>query len=50
MASLCAPATYVTANADRTYMFADDLHPTTRLHIFLAQFVEQQIARSGLGH
>lgn len=50
MASLCAPATYVTANADRTYMFADDLHPTTRLHIFFAQFVEQQIARSGLGH
>lgn len=48
-ALLCAPATYVTANADQTYMFADDLHPTTRLHALFAQFVEQQIARSGLG-
>ncbi|WP_206998522.1 SGNH/GDSL hydrolase family protein [Trinickia mobilis] len=46
----CSPTTYVTANADQTYMFADDLHPTTRLHTLFAQFVEQQIARSGLGH
>jgi len=45
-----SPATYVTANADQTYMFADDLHPTTRLHALFAQFVEQQIASSGLGH
>jgi len=49
-ALLCSPATYVTANADQTYMFADDLHPTTRLHALFAQFVEQQIASSGLGH
>ncbi len=49
-ALLCSPATYVTANADQTYMFADDLHPTTRLHALFAQFVEQQIAKSGLGH
>jgi phospholipase/lecithinase/hemolysin len=49
-ALLCSPATYVTANADQTYVFADDLHPTTRLHALFAQFVEQQIARSGLGH
>lgn len=49
-ALLCSPATYVTANADQTYMFADDLHPATRLHALFAQFVEQQIARSGLGH
>ncbi len=49
-ALLCSPATYVTANADQTYMFADELHPTTRLHALFAQFVEQQIARSGLGH
>lgn len=49
-ALLCSPSTYVTANADQTYMFADDLHPTTRLHALFAQFVEQQIARSGLGH
>jgi phospholipase/lecithinase/hemolysin len=47
---LCSPATYVSANADQTYMFADDLHPTTHLHTLFAQFVEQQIAKSGLGH
>lgn len=47
---LCSPATYVAANADQTYMFADDLHPTTHTHSLFAQFVEQQIAASGLGH
>jgi phospholipase/lecithinase/hemolysin len=47
---LCSPRTYVTSNADQTYMFADDLHPTTRLHALFAQFVEQQIAKTGLGH
>jgi phospholipase/lecithinase/hemolysin len=31
-------------------MFADDLHPTTHLHTLFAQFVEQQLAKSGLGH
>ncbi len=46
---LCSPSTYSTANADQTYMFADDLHPTTHLHALFAQFVEQQIAKSGLG-
>lgn len=49
-ALLCSPGTYVTANADQTYMFADNLHPTTRMHALFARFVEQQIARSGLGH
>ncbi|MEA3118887.1 MAG: hypothetical protein QOI13_2157 [Paraburkholderia sp.] len=49
-ALLCSPKTYVTANADQTYIFADDLHPTTHLHALFAQFVEQQIAKSGLGH
>ncbi|QBR01523.1 SGNH/GDSL hydrolase family protein [Paraburkholderia pallida] len=49
-ALLCSPPTYVTSNADQTYMFADDLHPTTHLHALFAQFVEQQIAQSGLGH
>ncbi|MGF6674002.1 SGNH/GDSL hydrolase family protein [Paraburkholderia tuberum] len=48
-ALLCSPATYVSANADQTYMFADDLHPTTHMHALFAQFVEQQIAHSGLG-
>ena len=47
---LCSPATYVKSNADQTYMFADDLHPTTRLHTLFAQYVEQQIAATGLGH
>ncbi|TDG03880.1 lipase [Paraburkholderia guartelaensis] len=47
---LCSPATYVAAHADQTYMFADDLHPTTHTHSLFAQFVEQQIAASGLGH
>ncbi|WP_345815150.1 SGNH/GDSL hydrolase family protein [Paraburkholderia sp. PREW-6R] len=49
-ALLCSPATYVSANADQTYMFADKLHPTTHLHALFAQYVEQQIAKSGLGH
>jgi len=48
-ALFCSPPTYVTANADQTYMFADDLHPSTHLHALFAQFVEQQIAGSGLG-
>ena len=47
---LCSPATYVTSNADQTYMFADDLHPTTRMHALFAQYVEQQLAASGIGH
>ncbi|MCP3726400.1 SGNH/GDSL hydrolase family protein [Paraburkholderia sp. CNPSo 3272] len=47
---LCSPATYISAHADQTYMFADDLHPTTRMHSLFAQYVEQQIAASGLGH
>ncbi|WP_316151508.1 SGNH/GDSL hydrolase family protein [Cupriavidus sp. BIC8F] len=49
-ALLCSPGTYATANADQMYMFADDLHPATRLHALFAQLVEQQIAKSGLGH
>lgn len=48
-ALLCSPATYTTANADQTYMFADDLHPTTHVHALFAQYVEQQIALNGLG-
>jgi phospholipase/lecithinase/hemolysin len=48
-ALLCSPPTYISSNADQTYMFADDLHPTTHLHALFAQFVEKQIAASGLG-
>ena len=49
-ALLCSPATYTAPNADQAYMFADDLHPTTHMHAIFAQFVEQQVASSGLGH
>lgn len=48
-ALMCSPITYVVPNADQTYMFADDLHLTTRMHTLSAQLVEQQIAKSGLG-
>lgn len=46
---LCSPPTYVKPNADQTYMFADDLHPTTHMHALFAQYVEQQLAANGLG-
>jgi len=45
----CSPQTYTVANADQTYMFADLVHPTTRLHLLFSQFVEKQIAASGVG-
>ncbi len=47
---LCSPRTYVASNADQTYMFADDLHPTTHVHTLFAQYVEQRVAAAGLGH
>ncbi|TCW82045.1 acylhydrolase [Burkholderia sp. SRS-46] len=45
----CSPQTYTTPNADQTYMFADTVHPSTRLHALYAQFVQQQIASTGVG-
>jgi phospholipase/lecithinase/hemolysin len=45
----CAPQTYTVAGADQTYMYADTVHPTTHLHALFSTFVEQQIAKSGLG-
>lgn len=45
----CSPQTYTTANADQTYMFADSVHPATHTHALFAQFVEQTIAKTGLG-
>jgi phospholipase/lecithinase/hemolysin len=48
-ALMCSPLTYAAPNADQTYMFADDLHITTRMHTLLAQYAEQQIANSSLG-
>ncbi|PMS15410.1 acylhydrolase [Trinickia dabaoshanensis] len=45
----CTPAMYTVAGADQTYMFADGLHPSTKLHALLTQYVEQRIAASGIG-
>lgn len=46
----CSPQTLTAAGADQTFMFADTIHPTTRLHQLFAQFVEKQIAAAGIGH
>lgn len=45
----CTPANYAIAGVDQTYMFADELHPSTRLHALFARYVEQQIAAAGIG-
>lgn len=45
----CSPQTYTVAGADQTYMFADEVHPSTHLHALFAQYVQQQIAATGLG-
>jgi len=40
----CSPKTFISKGADETFMFADDVHPTTHLNAIFAEFVEQQIA------
>lgn len=45
----CSPQTYTAANADQTYMFADTVHPSTHMGQLIAQFVEKQIAATGVG-
>jgi hypothetical protein len=45
----CSPSTYTVAGADQSYVFADSVHPTTHTHALFAQFVEQTIAKTGLG-
>ena len=45
----CSPQTYTVAGADQTYMFADLVHPSTHMHALFAQYVQQQIAATGLG-
>ncbi|MFL9881968.1 SGNH/GDSL hydrolase family protein [Paraburkholderia agricolaris] len=45
----CSPQTYTVAGADQTYMFADLVHPSTHTHALFAQYVQQQIAATGLG-
>jgi phospholipase/lecithinase/hemolysin len=41
----CSPQTYVGKGADQTFMFADTVHPSTRLNALFAEFVEKQIER-----
>ena len=45
----CSPQTYTVAGADQTYMFADLVHPSTHTHALFAQYVQQQVAATGLG-
>ncbi|HEX7643058.1 MAG TPA: SGNH/GDSL hydrolase family protein [Burkholderiaceae bacterium] len=49
-ALMCSPPTYTAPNADQAYIFADDLHFSTRMHTLLAQYVEQQLAAHGQGN
>lgn len=49
-ALFCSPPTYASPAAAETYIFADDLHFATHMHALFAQYVEQQIAATGLGH
>jgi len=39
----CSSGNLVAANADRTYMWADGIHPTTATHAIWAQFAESMI-------
>jgi phospholipase/lecithinase/hemolysin len=41
----CSPQTYVSKGADETFMFADTVHPSTRMNALFAEFVEQQIEK-----
>lgn len=45
----CSPQTLKAANAATTYMFADQVHPTTALHQQFAAYVETQLAGAGIG-
>jgi outer membrane lipase/esterase len=39
----CLPSNLVAPNADRSYLFADGVHPTSEVHRILANFVESLI-------
>ncbi|MBN3854574.1 MULTISPECIES: SGNH/GDSL hydrolase family protein [unclassified Paraburkholderia] len=45
----CSPQTLTTADAPTTYMFADQVHPSTALHAQFAAYVETQLAAAGIG-
>ncbi|WPB55001.1 SGNH/GDSL hydrolase family protein [Xylophilus sp. GOD-11R] len=40
---ICSAATLIEADADQAYMFADEVHPSTRMHALYAQFIEREI-------
>jgi len=46
-ALLCSAATLTEPNADQNFMFADALHPSTRLHTLFAQYVIQRLDARG---
>jgi outer membrane lipase/esterase len=43
----CTPATLVAPNAGATYVFADDVHPTTATHMAFAQAIISELTASG---
>jgi outer membrane lipase/esterase len=43
----CSPATYVSADANETFLFADGVHPTGAAHAMLAQVVQATIQAPG---
>lgn len=43
----CSSATLVAPNADMTYAFADEVHPTTKLHQLFGAFAISQIKAQG---
>ncbi|GAB2875451.1 SGNH/GDSL hydrolase family protein [Paraburkholderia jirisanensis] len=45
----CSAPWFKEDGADQSYMFADTVHPTTKLYALFAQYVQQQIAAAGLG-
>ena len=47
-ALLCSAATLTEPNADQNFMFADDVHPSTRLNALFAQYVIQRLDARGI--
>lgn len=48
LALLCSGNTLTEPYADQTYMFADQLHPSSGLHTEFAKYVESELVRNGL--
>lgn len=47
-ALLCSAATLTEPDADQNFMFADQLHPSTRLHALFAKFVIERLDARGI--